>query len=193
MSLVPIFKIGLWNGWMFWAIQILFLVVPDFFLSEQAKKRIRKASQFPAFTRKREKIMALSTHAVIMPASIVCSVFLPLKINTVWFYAGLVILITAMVISLMTTISFVITPVDQPVTRGIYRVSRHPIYLNGIFLNLGIGLACASWIILLCAFLWFLLFHLVIPAEEELLVEQYGHVYQEYMNRTPRWIGIPRQ
>ena len=28
--------------------------------------------------------------------------------------------------------------------------------------------------------------------EEQDLLEKYGNVYREYMNRTPKWIGIPK-
>jgi len=32
---------------------------------------------------------------------------------------------------------------------------------------------------------------LAIP-EERFCLEKYGDAYREYMNRTPRWIGIPK-
>ena len=92
----------------------------------------------------------------------------------------------------MTTISFAATPVDQPVTRGIYRISRHPIYLSGLLLFIGIGIATASWIMLLCAVLWFILFHMVLPSEEQFLLEKYGDSYREYVSHTPRWLGFPK-
>ena len=31
-----------------------------------------------------------------------------------------------------------------------------------------------------------------VKAEERCCLERYGNVYREYMNRTPRWIGIPK-
>jgi protein-S-isoprenylcysteine O-methyltransferase Ste14 len=39
--------------------------------------------------------------------------------------------------------------------------------------------------------LWMVLWCLVVPAEERLLVERYGEAYREYMRRTPRWVGRP--
>jgi protein-S-isoprenylcysteine O-methyltransferase Ste14 len=29
-------------------------------------------------------------------------------------------------------------------------------------------------------------------AEERWCLEKYGDAYREYMNRTPRWIGLPK-
>jgi len=192
MTLTPAFQIGLWNAWILWVLMIVSMVIPDFFMSKEAKIRTKKAAQFVPFNKKMEKILALSTHVVIMPISILYSIFLPLKIGTVWFYIGLLIFILALAISLMTTISFATTPVDKPVTNGIYRISRHPIYFSGFLVNLSIGIACASWIILLCAILWIAFFHIILPTEENFLIDQYGDAYREYMNRTSKWIGIPK-
>lgn len=192
MSLIPAFEIGLWNAWILWVLIFLSMIIPDFFMGKEAKKRTKRAPQLVPFSKKTEKILALSTHMVIMPFSIIYSIFLPLKTGTACFYIGLVIYILALVMSLMTTISFAITPVDKPVTNGIYRISRHPIYFSGFLVNLSIGIACASWIILLCAILWIVFFHIVLPTEERFLINQYGEAYREYMNRTPKWIGIPK-
>jgi protein-S-isoprenylcysteine O-methyltransferase Ste14 len=192
MSLTPAFEIGLWNAWILWVLQFLSIIVPNFFMGEEAKIRTKRAPQFVAFNKKMEKILALSTHVVIIPFSIIYSIFLPLQIGTAWFYVGLVIFTSALVMSVMTTISFATTPVDKPVTSGIYRISRHPIYFSGFLLNLSIAIVCASWVIMLCAILWIVIFHIVVPTEEGLLIGQYGDAYREYMNRTPRWIGIPK-
>jgi len=192
MSLIPAFEIGLWNAWILWGLILVSMVIPDFFMSKEAKMRTKKAAQFVPFNKKMEKILALSTHVVIIPFSILYSIFLPLKIGTAWFYTGLVIFVLALVMNLMTTISFVTTPVDKPVTSGIYRISRHPIYFCGFLLNLSIAIVCASWVIMLCAILWIVFFNIVVPTEESFLIGQYGDAYREYMNRTPRWIGIPK-
>ncbi len=191
MTPIPAFEIGIWNAWILWVIQFLSMIIPNLLMNEEAKIRTKRAPQLVPFN-KTERILALSTHVIIMPLSIIYSIFLPLKIGTPWFYIGLVIFILALVMSTMTTIGFATTPVEKPVASGIYRVSRHPIYLSGFLLNLSIAIACASWVILLCAILWIVLWHIVVPTEERFLTEKYGDAYREYMNRTPRWIGIPK-
>jgi len=92
----------------------------------------------------------------------------------------------------MTIISVANTPVDKPVTKGPYRISRHPIYFSGFIILVGMGVASASWVVLLCALLWIAFFNIVVPAEERFLAEQCGDAYREYMKRIPRWIGIPK-
>ena len=191
MSLIPAFEIGLWNAWILQVFFFLTLSIPDFLMSKEAKERTKRATQFVPFSRT-EKILAYSTHVVIMPFVVIYSLFLPLKIGTVWLYVGLPIFALALVMTVITSINFATTPLGEPVTKGVYRISRNPIYLSGFLLYVGIGIACASWVLLLCAVLWIVLWHIVVHAEERFLLEKYGEAYRKYMNRTPRWIGMPK-
>jgi protein-S-isoprenylcysteine O-methyltransferase Ste14 len=191
MSAIPAFEIGIWNAWILWVLMFLSMIIPNFFMSKEAKERAKRATQVAPF-RGTEKVLAYSTHAVIMPLAIIYSIFLPLKIGTVWLYAGLPIFALSLVMTIMINISFATSPADKPVTKGFYLISRHPIYLSGALMCLSIGIACASWVLLLCAVLWIVFFNIVIPTEERFCLEKYGDAYREYINRTPRWIGIPK-
>jgi protein-S-isoprenylcysteine O-methyltransferase Ste14 len=191
MSLIPAFDLGIWNAWILWVLLFLAMMVPNFFMSREAKERAKRAQQFVPLSGIK-KALVYSTHMVIMPAAAIYSIFLPMKLGTAWLYVGLVIYVLALVMTVMTTINFATTPADKPVTRGVYRISRNPIYLSAALMYLGIGIACASWVLMLCAVLWIVFFNLAIPAEERSLIEQYGDAYRKYMNKTPRWIGIPK-
>jgi protein-S-isoprenylcysteine O-methyltransferase Ste14 len=125
-------------------------------------------------------------------AAVIYSVFLPLRLGTIWFYVGLPVTLVGLVGSMITVVDWANTPAGKPVTRGLYRFSRHPMYVTEVLLLLGVSLASASWV--------FLLFPIVvgvgaahfIKMEEAFCIGYYGHAYSEYMNRTPRWIGIPK-
>jgi len=190
MSLIPVWQIGVWNAWILQALLFLAMAIAELLEGKEGKERTKRAMQ-PLPFGKAHKLMAYSTHVVIMPITVVYSIFLPLKLGTGWLYSGLAIFALGLVLSVMATHSFATTPIGEPVTGGIYRVSRHPVYLSGFLAYLGIGLAGVSWVMLLCAVLWILLWCLVVPAEERFLVERYGEAYREYMRRTPRWIGRP--
>jgi protein-S-isoprenylcysteine O-methyltransferase Ste14 len=67
-------------------------------------------------------------------------------------------------------------------------------YVSIILILSGMSIISASWV-----FCCSPLLHLVwftrpffVKLEEGELLEHYGAVYEEYMNRTPRWIGIPK-
>jgi protein-S-isoprenylcysteine O-methyltransferase Ste14 len=128
----------------------------------------------------------------IMLALIIYSLFLPLKLDTVWFYAGLPIYLLGAIFSFMADLSFATTPMDKPVTKGAYHISRNPQDFGAFLIMTGIGIACASWIYLLFLMILIIVSNRGAIAEERFCLEKYGDAYREYMNRTPRWIGIPK-
>jgi protein-S-isoprenylcysteine O-methyltransferase Ste14 len=89
-------------------------------------------------------------------------------------------------------LNFITTPSDRPVAKGIYRYSRHPIYLSQYLALVGIGIATASWIILLVSIVFMILVKIYTDYEEQYCIKRYGNKYIDYLNRTPKWIGIPR-
>ena len=191
MSLEPTCEIGVWNSWILQVFMFLLLSAPTIFMSKEEKESVNRGTEsYPLG--KTKKCLALSTHVVIMPVAFIYSIFLPLKLGTAWLYVGLVPYVLALVMSLMVYRDFATTPLGEPVTKGIYRISRHPTYLSGFLVYLGMGIACASWVLLLCAVLWIVLWCIAVPAEERFLLEKYGDAYREYMSRTPRWLGIPK-
>jgi len=66
--------------------------------------------------------------------------------------------------------------------------------IHRLFLiDVGIGITCISWIFLLFGIINIILANNLVVYEERFGLAKYGDVYQEYMNRTPRWIGIPKK
>jgi len=189
MSLIPAFELGLWNAWIFVLLGFLMGPVAGFLINRETMEKFGATPSVPYS--KTEEISGRIITLLALPF-IVYSVFLPIKLGTVWFYVGLSICFLALVMGLTTFASFTTTPLDELVTKGTYGISRNPICLAGFLLNVGIGTACASWIYLLYAVVGMLLMHIGVAPEERFLLEKYGDAYRQYINRTPRWIGIPR-
>jgi protein-S-isoprenylcysteine O-methyltransferase Ste14 len=57
---------------------------------------------------------------------------------------------------------------------------------------IGVSIATASWVFLLLTAVIIVLQISQANAEERGCLEMYGEEYQAYMNRTPRWIGLPK-
>ena len=191
MSLVPAFDIGIWNAW----ILILFTLltyVPGQLINKEALNKVDEGWASEQWSRT-ERLLAKLTHVVIIPLAIIYSVFLPLKLGTVWLYVGIPIYFIGWIMNLVAGINIATIPFDkEPITRGVYRFSRHPVYFGGFLFYLGIGIACASWVFLLLAVAWIVLWFIAVPGEERSLIAQYGDAYRKYMKKTPRWIGIPK-
>lgn len=86
---------------------------------------------------------------------------------------------------------------DAPFAFGIYRFVRHPLYTALLMWVLAHCALSQNWLSALLAALTFLaLYGLRVPREEQSLLEQFGHRYLEYMERTgallPRFTALRR-
>jgi len=190
MSLIPAFELGLWNAWIF-MLYLIFLSLLPFLLSGWLidKEVLKKGSDAPLNETEKEISNIIS---FLFIALIAYSIFLPLELGTVWFFAGFLIYLLGAIIETIAIQNFFTTPVDKPVTKGVYRFSRNPIYFSMFLIFGGTGIACASWVFLLITAVFIILVHTGIVSEERSCLQKYGNAYREYMNRTPRWIGIPK-
>ena len=192
MSVVPAFEIGVWNAWILALLLYAAAFVPLVIQGERAEERMAgepRGSELKKVTRTAHVI----THMIIMPFALIVGIVTPIKLGTWWFYAGLIVYLLGLIVVLMVSLSFATSPLGEPMVRGVYAISRHPQYL-GFFLGYaGIGIACASWVYLLCALVWIVSWRFGVTEEERILLEKYGEAYRRYMARTPRWIGIPRK
>ena len=118
------------------------------------------------------------------------TVFLPIKLNTITFYTGLSVYGLGLMISALVIINRAVITGGEPLMKGIYRYSRHPLYLAAFIALLGVCTVTASWICLTGSVALIVLLHFQVLSEENYLLKKYGNAYREYMKRVPRWIGV---
>jgi len=186
MSLIPEFALGLWNAW----ILVIPMLITFFFdVRVTAARESGKAGDFKLT--KRENMLM---NAVFLPmiVSFVYAIFLPLQLGTIWLYSGLLIFLFGMVFTVVAVLNFASSPKDEVITKRLYRFSRNPMYIGLLLMQFGVGIACSSWLYLLLTVVLMILLNVVLPSEERYCLYRYRDDYREYMNRTPRWIGIPK-
>jgi len=188
MSLIPAFEIGVWNAWIF----MIWLLIQNFGVMLVSKDLYQKAGEPPGMkpSRKYKILSFISTPLWLLATAY--SIFLPFKLGTIWFLIGIIIFLLGLIINVVASINFVRTPMNEPVSRGAYRYSRHPIYTALVLIFLGVSIASASWVFLLLTVLMAVLVSFSVADEESYCLEKYGESYREYMNKTPRWIGLPK-
>jgi len=101
------------------------------------------------------------------------------------FYAGLSVTLIGLVGLWDVMVNWANTPAGEPVTRGLYRYSRHPMYVTEVLFLLGVSIASASWVFLLFSIIVGVGAAYFIKREEAFCLGHYGKAYREYMNRTP--------
>jgi protein-S-isoprenylcysteine O-methyltransferase Ste14 len=190
MSGIPAFQIGLWNAWilmLYFPLHPLIMIVVD--KAVGTGEIFKKMGDAPY--EKGEK-RAYVFYIAVLLVLLAYSVFLPLKLGTVWFYAGLTTYLVGLVMFLTAIMNVATTPLGQPFAKGMYRYSRHPLYFSFSITFVGVSVASASWVFLLLSVVIIILQTSAVIAEERGCLATYGDEYQEYLNRTPRWIGIPK-
>ena len=189
MYLKLIFKIGILNAWIFMSVFILQMLIIMF-----AGDRVRKRSHVPveAKRNKLERYLGIIANTVWLLA-LGYSIFLPFKLGTMWFYIGLFVFIIGLTLITIATYNFINVPSDQLITKGVYKLSRHPMYLSTFFICLGSGIASGSLIFIFLSVIMALCFHKEALVEEKYCLDKYGNAYQEYLDCVPRWIGVPKK
>jgi len=123
--------------------------------------------------------------------------FVPFSINPA-FWVGLVIIIFGHVVNSLAYSAMREHPEKKKVVVdwGIYKVTRHPHFLHGVIIALGVivmGWNTASPVYM---FLWLYLVldivfnHFAILREEKGTAEKFGQEYVDYMKSVPRYFSI---
>ena len=187
MSLIPDFEIGIWNAWIFIIWPIVINILGMFIFKEKnvsGRPRISVPMKF-------EKILSIISRASLI-IGFIYSIFLSLKFNTIWFYIGLLIFLFGLILQLTALYTLRKAKPDRPWTNGPYRYSRHPIYFGLFLMIISISIMSLSWLFLLIVIIFAIPLLIAVPAEEQYCLKTYGKEYQDYMERTPRWIGLPK-
>jgi protein-S-isoprenylcysteine O-methyltransferase Ste14 len=183
MELMPSLELGWLNGWIPLGLLVL---VEGLLLKFFPKEVVSRLFDRSGWNRRQAVFMVIGKLF-----SLVCLVLIfltPLKIGSTVFVVGAVLYTLGLVGLVVAIFDFRVTPVGEPVTRGLYTVSRHPQIVMLFVMFLGMCLAIGSWLALLALLTSRLLQHFGILAEEEACLEQYGESYRSYMKRVPRYI-----
>jgi len=186
MSLIPAFEIGVWNAWIFMPYLFLMIIL----VGKLKKGEDPGKTELDALSKIEKRIFTFSM--LVFFSALIYSIFLPLKLGTIWFYVGLPITLIGLVTLTIVMANFATTSWDKPVTKGLYHYSRHPMYITIALFLLGVGIASASLLFLLLSIIFIVLNSLRAIYEERFCLEKYGEAYREYMNKTPRWLGMPK-
>jgi protein-S-isoprenylcysteine O-methyltransferase Ste14 len=185
MELMPALEIGWLNGWVLLAFEFL---IQGSLLLVFPKDVVRRLFDRSGWSVKQRVYLVLGK--LFSLACLILIILTPLKINSGVFIAGLILYIAGLIGLVIAMLNFKDTPPDQPVTKGVYKISRHPQIVALFVIFSGICLAIGSWIALFTLILSRVFEHFGILAEEEVCLRRYGESYRAYMEQIPRYFWI---
>ena len=185
MEFLPELKLTLFNGWIFLFTFYLLQLYNLTFVSKQMRDRLLDRSNFD----RKQWFLTLIGKFFAIPTMILM-ILTPITSELIELFLGIVMFLFGMVGLRMAVLNFINTPLDQPVTKGLYSVSRNPQETMLSVILFGIGFTVGSWMILILLVISRVFNHFQILAQEEACITQYGDSYQEYMNKVPRYFLV---
>jgi protein-S-isoprenylcysteine O-methyltransferase Ste14 len=182
MELFPTLEIGWLNGWLLLALEFL---IQGFLILVFPKDVVSRLFDRSGWSVKQRVYLIVGK--VFSLITLVLIILTPLKIQSWFFIPGLALYIVGVVGLVVAMYNFKDTPLNQPVTKGVYKISRHPQIVAQFIFLLGICIAIGSWVTVFMLLMSRILQHFSILAEEEVCLNKYGDPYKNFMERVPRY------
>ncbi|MCD6425753.1 MAG: isoprenylcysteine carboxylmethyltransferase family protein [Anaerolineales bacterium] len=182
MTLFPPLSLGWFNGWipivLFYGI---FLAVLKIF----PKDTVDRLYEDSGWTLEQARPAKIGLPFAL--AAMVLIIFTPLKINRSIFWTGLATALIGQSEFLYSLHTFNVTPLGEPVTAGLYKISRNPQWVTFAVVMVGFSLMAGSWTVLALLAVRVVMNHFRILGEEQALEDQYGESYRSYKESVPRY------
>ncbi len=140
-------------------------------------------------------------YLAIFLLAIVIQKILPL--NKVFFYTatskviGIVFILIGLFFNFPALLQFIKTkntvvtvkPANSLQTKGIYSVSRNPMYISLLLIYTGLSFLIGNWWnLVLLPFLFLVVQEYIIKREERYLDRRFGQEYTDYKSKVGRWL-----
>lgn len=182
MEIFPELKLEILNGLL---LLVLLYGVFGIILISFPRSVVKRLYDRTGWSQK-QLVLSISGKLIIF-SWLILVIFTPLKIGNPVFVPGTILYFLGLIGLVIALMNFKNTPLDQPVTGGLYRVSRNPQQVTIFISFLGISIAIGSWLAVVLICIGIVMAHIRVLAEEKSCLEQYGASYESYMKRIPRY------
>lgn len=119
---------------------------------------------------------------------IISTIVIPFKYSS-FFFIGSFLYVLGLSIFISAIYQFAITDIRKPVTGGVYKWSRHPIYLGFSVMWFGVSLATLNVLVFLLILLISYFSFRIGLAEEKACFKTYGSSYSDYKKKVYLILG----
>lgn len=165
---------------------IPFLLIRFGLLSMLNKEGLKRAALFAPLIG-REKI-AYWFYQISNILIFIYLFFLKVTTDRYWVYAGLVTYGLGILLCIASVSNFA-KPAENGINlKGLYRISRNPMYMAYFIYFLGCVLLTRSLLLLAILMVFQISSHWIILSEERWCIKKFGERYKNYMNKVRRYI-----
>lgn len=133
--------------------------------------------------------MAYWFYQISNVAIVACLFFLPIKMDLRWlFYLGAAVYVVGILLLIVSVIHFA-APAENGINqKGLYALSRNPMYVAYFVFFMGCVLLTQSPVLLAFVLIFQIAAHWIILSEERWCIEKFGEEYRQYMKRVRRYL-----
>lgn len=151
------------------------------------KKAVKKAAHFAPLSEKERPfywIYQLSNTGIF-----IYLFFLNSAINqSLFFYTGVIVIVLGLIILTVSIVSFAL-PCESGINqKGIYHLSRNPMYVSYFVYFIGCALLTKSFVLFGLTIIFQISTHWIILSEERWCLETFGEKYTQYMKEVKRYV-----
>jgi protein-S-isoprenylcysteine O-methyltransferase Ste14 len=146
--------------------------------------------RFPKFQSKSERIISYISVMLFTRGLIILTIFIPIDFHLISFLFGTLFFFLCLSLYGIAIHNFLSSDENEPVTKGMYKLLRHPMQILAILMWIGVGIATWSWLIISACIIQFFISYPFWIAQERECLEVYGEKYEEYLNRVKRYYFI---
>lgn len=150
------------------------------------KKALKRAAFFPPLIGKEKAALWFYQITTILIFIYLC--FLKVNIDPVWFYPGSAVYGLGILFCIVSVLNFVRPENNGINLKGLYRVSRNPMYVTYFIYLSGCVLLTQSFILLALLIVFQISAHWIIISEERWCIEKFGEEYMNYMKKVRHYI-----
>ncbi len=165
---------------------IPFLLIRFGLLSIVNKEALKRAAYFAPLIGKEKAAYGVYQISNILFFIYLC--FLKITTDPYWLYAGLAVYGLGVLLCIMSVLTFSKPAANGINLKGLYRISRNPMYVAYFIYFLGCVLLTQSLILLAILMVFQVSAHWIILSEERWCVKKFGEEYISYMKKVRRYI-----
>lgn len=150
------------------------------------KEALKRAAHFPPLFGKEKTAFVFYQLALVLLFVYLC--FLKINTTAVGFFLGVILYSFGILFCIVSTFNYAKPEKNGINLKGLYRLSRNPMYIAYFIYFGGCALLTRSFILFLLLILFQLSAHWIILAEERWCIAEFGKEYKNYMEKVRRYI-----